>query len=122
MRESHDQLENQRAGAELRAGWHASFVNSGGSAHDDRVRVDSGGSARDDRAGEGEGGSDEAERAGGTGGEPEDARARAERRRRLDAVFGAAPADPTRDDTAPEPRPTSRDDDWYLENRPPHHG
>jgi hypothetical protein len=94
---------------ELRAGCHASVVNSGGSAHDDRGE-------------EGKGGSDEAERAGGTGGEAEDARARAERRLRLDAVFGAAPADPTRDDTVPERRPTSREDEWYLENRPPHHG
>ncbi|MDQ2584603.1 hypothetical protein [Saccharothrix yanglingensis] len=49
----------------------------------------------------------------------EAARAReAARRRRLAEVFG----DVLPEDTSDSPRPTPRDEDWYRENRPPHHG
>ena len=53
----------------------------------------------------------------------DDERARAERRRRLDAVFGDVLPDVTADERGPDPRSGKPgDDDWYLENRPPHHG
>ncbi|MFJ6669814.1 hypothetical protein ACIQMJ_01755 [Actinosynnema sp. NPDC091369] len=42
----------------------------------------------------------------------------AARRRRLAEVFGDVLPDTTSDD----PHPTVRDDRWYEENRPPHHG
>ncbi|PSL54151.1 hypothetical protein B0I31_107206 [Saccharothrix carnea] len=42
----------------------------------------------------------------------------AARRRRLAEVFG----DVLPEDSSDEPRPTGRDDRWYEENRPPHHG
>ena len=46
------------------------------------------------------------------------AAAEAARRRRLAEVFG----DVLPEDSSDEPRPTGRDDRWYEENRPPHHG
>ncbi|ROP38597.1 hypothetical protein [Saccharothrix texasensis] len=42
----------------------------------------------------------------------------AARRRRLAEVFG----DVLPEGSADEPHPTGRDDRWYEENRPPHHG
>ena len=42
----------------------------------------------------------------------------AARRRRLAEVFGEV----LPEGSADEPRPTGRDDRWYEENRPPHHG
>jgi hypothetical protein len=46
------------------------------------------------------------------------AAAEAARRRRLAEVFG----DVLPEGSSDEPRPTGRDDRWYEENRPPHHG
>ena len=46
------------------------------------------------------------------------AAAEAARRRRLAEVFGDVLPEGSSDD----PRPTGRDDRWYEENRPPHHG
>jgi hypothetical protein len=45
-----------------------------------------------------------------------------ERRRRLDAVFGDVLPDTTSDEREPERPEGDQDDDWYLRNRPPHHG
>ncbi|MEV8438357.1 hypothetical protein AB0425_13350 [Actinosynnema sp. NPDC051121] len=42
----------------------------------------------------------------------------AARRRRLAEVFGDVLPETSSDD----PNPTARDDRWYEENRPPHHG
>ncbi|MBB5807512.1 hypothetical protein F4560_007280 [Saccharothrix ecbatanensis] len=42
----------------------------------------------------------------------------AARRRRLAEVFG----DVLPEGSSDEPTPTGRDDRWYEENRPPHHG
>ncbi len=42
----------------------------------------------------------------------------AARRRRLAEVFG----DVLPEGSSDEPSPTGRDDRWYEENRPPHHG
>jgi hypothetical protein len=42
----------------------------------------------------------------------------AARRRRLAEVFGDVLPETSPDD----PRPTGRDERWYEENRPPHHG
>ena len=42
----------------------------------------------------------------------------AARRRRLAEVFGEVLPEGSSDD----PHPTGRDDRWYEENRPPHHG
>ncbi|WP_158842496.1 hypothetical protein [Saccharothrix deserti] len=42
----------------------------------------------------------------------------AARRRRLAEVFG----DVLPETSSDEPRPSGRDDRWYEENRPPHHG
>jgi hypothetical protein len=42
----------------------------------------------------------------------------AARRRRLAEVFG----DVLPETSADEPRPAARGDEWYEENRPPHHG
>ncbi|MFI9010546.1 hypothetical protein ACIGNX_25250 [Actinosynnema sp. NPDC053489] len=42
----------------------------------------------------------------------------AARRRRLAEVFG----DVLPEGSSDEPRPGGRDDRWYEENRPPHHG
>ncbi|MFE9743594.1 hypothetical protein ACFYOT_01685 [Saccharothrix saharensis] len=46
------------------------------------------------------------------------AAAEAARRRRLAEVFGDVLPETSPDD----PHPTARDDRWYEENRPPHHG
>lgn len=46
----------------------------------------------------------------------------AERRRRLAEVFGDVLPESTRDDRPAGAPPTSTDDRWYTENRPPHHG
>ena len=43
----------------------------------------------------------------------------AQRRRRLDEIFGDVLPDLTGDERGPGRPP---DDHWYLENRPPHHG
>ncbi|CAM4234609.1 MULTISPECIES: fructose-1,6-bisphosphatase [Kibdelosporangium] len=43
-----------------------------------------------------------------------------ERRRKIDEVFGDVLPDTTKDEREPEPE--QRDDDWYLRNKPPHHG
>ncbi|ONI86252.1 hypothetical protein ALI22I_26555 [Saccharothrix sp. ALI-22-I] len=42
----------------------------------------------------------------------------AARRRRLAEVFG----DVLPEGSSDEPHPSGRDDRWYEENRPPHHG
>ncbi|GAA1261666.1 hypothetical protein [Saccharothrix xinjiangensis] len=42
----------------------------------------------------------------------------AARRRRLAEVFG----DVLPESSSDEPRPAARGDEWYEENRPPHHG
>ncbi|MEU4447868.1 hypothetical protein AB0K14_04700 [Actinosynnema sp. NPDC050801] len=58
---------------------------------------------------------------GAAGGGPAGGGAAAEeaaRRRRLAEVFG----DVLPEGSADEPRPSGRDDRWYEENRPPHHG
>jgi len=41
-------------------------------------------------------------------------------RRKLDEVFGEVLPETTRDERDPEPS-GGLPDDWYLENRPPHH-
>ncbi|HZZ46042.1 MAG TPA: hypothetical protein VFE65_04065 [Pseudonocardia sp.] len=53
---------------------------------------------------------------------PEDGSAQA-RLRRLAEIFGTVLPESTSDDRVVEHRGegTSRGDDWYLENRPPHH-
>ncbi len=43
-----------------------------------------------------------------------------ERRRKIDEIFGDVLPDTTKDERDPEP--DKRDDDWYLRNKPPHHG
>ena len=43
-----------------------------------------------------------------------------EDRRRLDRVFGDVLPDTTSDERDPDQR-TGHPDDWYRENRPPHH-
>jgi hypothetical protein len=51
-------------------------------------------------------------------GDAAEARARA---RRLAEIFGDVLPESTGDDVDPEGA-TGRDDRWYTENRPPHHG
>nr|WP_198151788.1 hypothetical protein [Kibdelosporangium sp. MJ126-NF4]CEL19319.1 hypothetical protein [Kibdelosporangium sp. MJ126-NF4]CTQ94882.1 hypothetical protein [Kibdelosporangium sp. MJ126-NF4] len=45
-----------------------------------------------------------------------------ERRRKIDEIFGDVLPDTTKDERDPESEPGKRDDDWYLRNKPPHHG
>jgi len=42
-------------------------------------------------------------------------------RRTLDEVFGEVLPETTGDERSPERAPGEVPDDWYLENRPPHH-
>lgn len=49
-----------------------------------------------------------------------DTSAEARRRRRVDEVFGTALPATTSDEREPH-RPRD-EDEWYLRNRPPHHG
>lgn len=51
----------------------------------------------------------------------DDARARAAARRRLAETFGEVLPDTTNDDRPDRDTP-DRQDRWYRENRPPHHG
>ncbi|WP_143230360.1 fructose-1,6-bisphosphatase [Actinosynnema sp. ALI-1.44] len=44
-----------------------------------------------------------------------------ERRRRIDEIFGDVMPETTKDERQAEPD-DKRDDDWYLSNKPPHHG
>lgn len=53
-------------------------------------------------------------------GEKRDPQADGEDRRRLDRVFGDVLPDTTSDERDPDRR-TGHPDDWYRENRPPHH-
>jgi len=53
-------------------------------------------------------------------GEAERRQEAARRQARLERIFGTEPMS-TRDDL-PDPEPSSGADDWYRENRPPHHG
>lgn len=53
-------------------------------------------------------------------GEKRDPRARSEQRRRVDEIFGDVLPDTTSDERDVERR-TGLPDDWYRENRPPHH-
>ncbi|MBP2321011.1 hypothetical protein JOF56_001396 [Kibdelosporangium banguiense] len=41
-----------------------------------------------------------------------------ERRRKLDEVFGDVLPETTKDEREPDPE----QEDWYLRNKPPHHG
>lgn len=43
------------------------------------------------------------------------------RRRRLAEIFGTVLPESTGDDTPGDDRADRSRDDWYLENRPPHH-
>jgi hypothetical protein len=45
-----------------------------------------------------------------------------ERRRKIDEIFGDVLPDTTKDERDPGPDPGKHDDDWYLSNKPPHHG
>ncbi|MFF5992305.1 hypothetical protein [Prauserella flavalba] len=45
---------------------------------------------------------------------------RRSRNRRIDEVFGEVLPETTSDERDPKPD-RSASDDWYLENRPPHH-
>ncbi len=56
-------------------------------------------------------------------GTADDQRARAARRRRLDEVFGDVLPGVTGDERGPGSRSApGSDDEWYRQNRPPHHG
>ncbi|MFB9904600.1 hypothetical protein [Allokutzneria oryzae] len=44
-----------------------------------------------------------------------------ERRRKLDELFGDVLPETTSDERDPADRADRRSDDWYYENRPPHH-
>jgi hypothetical protein len=44
------------------------------------------------------------------------------RRRRLAAVFGEEAPDQTGDDRDPREDRSGKDDDWYRQQVPPHHG
>jgi hypothetical protein len=58
-----------------------------------------------------------------TGSSPEEARRRAERRRRLAEVFGDDLPEQTADDREdPAERPVEDADEWLRRQVPPHHG
>ncbi|HET8603556.1 MAG TPA: hypothetical protein VFM09_06485 [Marmoricola sp.] len=49
-------------------------------------------------------------------------RLEAERKRRLDRIFGEVLPEQTRDDTAPEGRSDDAAEEWLRRQVPPHHG
>ncbi|GLY35222.1 hypothetical protein Amsp01_012460 [Amycolatopsis sp. NBRC 101858] len=57
---------------------------------------------------------------GGMSGQQRDPQASSERRRRVDEIFGDVLPETTSDERDPDRR-TGLPDDWYRENRPPHH-
>lgn len=57
---------------------------------------------------------------GGMPGQQRDPKAGSEQRRRVDEIFGDVLPETTSDERDPDRR-TGLPDDWYRENRPPHH-
>jgi hypothetical protein len=57
---------------------------------------------------------------GGMSGQQRDPKASSEQRRRVDEIFGDVLPETTSDERDPDRR-TGLPDDWYRENRPPHH-
>jgi hypothetical protein len=57
---------------------------------------------------------------GGMSGQKRDPKTSSEQRRRVDEIFGDVLPETTSDERDPDRR-TGLPDDWYRENRPPHH-
>jgi hypothetical protein len=57
---------------------------------------------------------------GAMSGQQRDPKANSEQRRRVDEIFGDVLPETTSDERDPDRR-TGLPDDWYRENRPPHH-